>query len=238
MPTISSINNSAHTPTGRRLAVLAATAGLAVTLSACGSNDTSTGSEAGASSPSAAATVNGIATAHNDADVTFINSMTPHHTGAVQMAEMAVERATNPQVKELAGTIVQAQGPEQQKMTDMAEAWGVPTPAADPSMSDGGHGSGHGSMPSTMPSAGSSGMSMDEMSTMMAEDMAALEAASGAAFDREFLTRMIAHHQSALPMAQTEVAQGSNPQAKQLAQEIIDAQTAEISRMQELLPAV
>ena len=55
---------------------------------------------------------------------------------------------------------------------------------------------------------------------------------------REFVTRMIAHHQDALSVAQTEVAGGANPQAKQLAQQILDGQTAEISRMQALLPTL
>ena len=221
-------STSLHTPAGRRLAVLAATAGLTVTLAGCGGNDSSTGASGGGSTApsSAAATVDGIATAHNDADVMFINDMTPHHSGAVMMAEMAVERATDPQVKALAGAIMQAQGPEQQRMAQMAQAWGVPVPKAD-AESGGGHG-GHGG-----------GSQMDAMMAQdMAADMAALEAASGPAFDREFLTRMIAHHEGALPMARTELADGSNPQANQLAQEIIDSQTAEISRMRELLTAL
>jgi uncharacterized protein (DUF305 family) len=46
---------------------------------------------------------------------------------------------------------------------------------------------------------------------------------------------MIVHHQGAIDMSQTELAQGSNPDTRQLAQKIINAQQAEIKEMQTLL---
>lgn len=49
---------------------------------------------------------------------------------------------------------------------------------------------------------------------------------------------MISHHPGGLPMAKTELDKGRNPQAKQLAQEITDTQTAEIAQMQQLLTTV
>ena len=59
---------------------------------------------------------------------------------------------------------------------------------------------------------------------MTEEEMRKLEQASGAEFDRMFLEMMIRHHQGAIDMAKTEVAKGANPEAKALAQRIIDAQ--------------
>ena len=53
--------------------------------------------------------------------------------------------------------------------------------------------------------------------------------------DVDFLAMMIAHHQGAVDMAETELADGENPEARELAQAIIDAQEAEIAEMQELL---
>ncbi|WP_438938440.1 DUF305 domain-containing protein [Amycolatopsis orientalis] len=47
---------------------------------------------------------------------------------------------------------------------------------------------------------------------------------------------MIRHHQGAVDMAKTELAKGSNADAKALAQKIIDAQEAEIREMQGPLP--
>ena len=58
---------------------------------------------------------------------------------------------------------------------------------------------------------------------------------SGAEFDREFLTLMVAHHEGAIEMAGTEQAEGSDPDALALAEQVVTDQTAEIAEMQELL---
>jgi uncharacterized protein (DUF305 family) len=61
---------------------------------------------------------------------------------------------------------------------------------------------------------------------------------SGAGFDRMFLQMMIVHHQGAVDVSQTELAQGSNPATRNLAQQIISAQQAQISEMQTLLQVI
>jgi uncharacterized protein (DUF305 family) len=50
-----------------------------------------------------------------------------------------------------------------------------------------------------------------------------------------FLQMIIAHHQGAVSMAQTELAPGTNPATHQLAQQIITFQQAEIDETQQLL---
>ncbi|PJI53977.1 DUF305 domain-containing protein, partial [Methylobacterium radiotolerans] len=45
----------------------------------------------------------------------------------------------------------------------------------------------------------------------------------------------IAHHEGAVAMAEAEVADGENADAVALAQDIVDAQTAEIAEMKEIL---
>lgn len=198
-----------------RTTLIILTAGLAVTLTACGgSDDPSTVSAPSSSAPSAAQTVDGISTEHNDADITFITDMTPHHKGAVAMAELAGTRASDLKVKDLAQRILAAQQPELDKMASMAKAWGVKLDDT---------------------ATGMGGMS--GMSGGMDEDVTALTPLSGAAFDKEFLTRMMAHHEGALPMAQADLDAGVNPQAKTLAQGIITAQKAEIAEMKGLLAA-
>lgn len=64
--------------------------------------------------------------------------------------------------------------------------------------------------------------------------MHALENANGAQATRGFLTGMIQHHQGAVAMAQTELAQGANPAAKQLAQAIMTTQITEIAEIAEM----
>lgn len=53
------------------------------------------------------------------------------------------------------------------------------------------------------------------MPGMMSEhDMAVLDAATGGAFDKLWLIQMTRHHQGAVAMAKTELANGQNPDAK------------------------
>ena len=84
-----------------------------------------------------------------------------------------------------------------------------------------------GSMPSASSASGMGGM-------MTPAQMEQLGNATGAQFDEMFLTMMIEHHRSAISAAQEEIEQGSNPDAKQLAEKIVADQTAEITRMQQM----
>jgi uncharacterized protein (DUF305 family) len=195
-------------------------AGAAVTatllLSACGGGDSSSsgsGMDHGMTPTTAAAAT------FNDADVTFAQSMIPHHKQAVEMASMADSRASDAQVKELASKIKAAQQPEIDTMNEWLTAWDKP--AAMPSMST---------------DSDMSGMDHGSMSGMMSDaDMNMLMNAKGAAFDKQFLTMMISHHRGAIEMATQETAEGSNPDAKALAQKINTDQQAEITTIKAIL---
>ena len=167
---------------------------------------------AGTSSASSS-TSRSMSATFNQADVAFATDMITHHRQAVEMAEMAGSRASAPEVKMLAAQIAAAQGPEIDLMSGWLESWGAPVPEEMSGMDM------SGSMPGMMSLA----------------DMDALKAASGTTFDRQFLTMMIAHHQGALQMANTEIGQGSNPDAVALAQKVTSAQTAEIATMKDML---
>ncbi len=178
-------------------------------------SSTSTESSAGAESSDESAEF-------DNADVTFVQGMIPHHRGALAMAQMADGRAEDPRVTGLANRIEAAQEPEIETMTGWLEEWGEPLPEE----TDDSTGSmDHGSMDM-------GGTGMEGMST---EDMAALEAASGPEFDRMWLEMMVIHHRGAVEMAQTEIAEGSNAEAVALAEEIADSQAAEIEEMETLL---
>ncbi|WXK02679.1 DUF305 domain-containing protein [Saccharopolyspora sp. ID03-671] len=174
--------------------------------------------------PSTAAPAPGTAQQgdHNQADITFTQQMIPHHVGALDMAKMVQGRTSNPQVLDLAGRIEQAQDPEIKQMTGWLQAWGAQTPPT------GMPGMDHGSMPGMESGAPMPGMmSQDEMNQLMA--------AKDGEFDKLFLEMMIKHHQGAVDMAKVELSQGSNAEAKALAQRIIDSQQAEIDEMHKLL---
>ncbi|WP_098482091.1 DUF305 domain-containing protein [Georgenia soli] len=146
--------------------------------------------------------------------------MIVHHEGAIEMSDLAVEKADSEEVRALAEDISAAQGPEIEQMTSWLEAWGEETMPMDHGGMDHG-GMDHG------------GMDMDGMS--QEEAMGHLEDQSGPDFDRRFLELMIAHHEGAVTMAEDELADGENPQALELAQKIIDDQQAEIAQMEQML---
>jgi len=225
----------------RHAAIAAASITTAVTLAACGSNGSSgspdqnmpgmpgmTGMSSSSSSSSAttspSSSANPAGGQHNSADVAFATGMIPHHGQAITMAEMAASQATNPDVKSLAAAIKTAQAPEIATMSGWLTGWGQPVPAAT-----GGH---------DMSKMGA-GTDMSGMGGMMSEqEMQQLSAAAGAQFDRMWLQMMIKHHQGAVTMARTELASGRSADAKQLAQQIIDAQNKEIATMTALLPTI
>ena len=170
------------------------------------------GDSGGSATPSTAA--------FNDADVSFAQGMIPHHAQAVEMADIASTRASSAKVKDLASRIKAAQGPEIATMTAWLKSWNKPVTA-----SSGGGMAGMAGMGS-----GASAMGM-----MSDADMKGLGAASGAAFDKMFLTMMIEHHKGAIDMAKTEQTDGKFAATKALAGSIVTAQQAEIDEMGRLL---
>ncbi|MCP9985653.1 DUF305 domain-containing protein [Streptomyces sudanensis] len=198
--------NSKRSLVRRTAAVIAA----AFLLAACGGNGDSTAGHDGhtAKSPSAPASPG----RHNAADIAFAQGMIPHHRQAVEMAALAPGRAESAQVRKLAEDIRKAQDPEIRTMSGWLASWGEEVPAGGA-----GHHSAHG----------------DGM--MTAEEMKRLENASGKAFDTAFMEMMIRHHEGAVAMAETERADGAYGPAKKMAEAIIASQTAEITRMNELL---
>src|SRR3989344_2842498 len=114
-------------------------------------------------------------------DQHFIEQMIPHHEGAIAMANLALERATHPEIKTLAEAILKAQTAENQDMRAWYQDWfGKSVPEGAPSMMGG------------MMSQG--GMHMGNT-----QDIDALKNASD--FDKEFIEQMIPHHQMAIMMA-------------------------------------
>ncbi|WP_216853351.1 F510_1955 family glycosylhydrolase [Phytoactinopolyspora halotolerans] len=155
-------------------------------------------------------------TGHNAADVAFTQEMIPHHAQAVEMSALAADRAESAEVKSLAEDIEAAQQPEIDLMSEMLRAWGEDVPDTNAAGHEG-HGSG-------------------EMPGMMSDqEMTELGSATGAEFDRMWLTMMIAHHEGAITMSEEVLANGSDAEVSELADEIIEVQQAEIATMRQLL---
>jgi uncharacterized protein (DUF305 family) len=197
------------------VAAAAATLTAGAALDGCGTDTTAPSS----SSPA-------LAQDHNQAEVAFAENMIPHHAQAIAMSRLVAQRAESPQVKDLAARIQAAQQPEIDQMSGWLRAWHAPVPATNSpmdSMEQGDMGQTDHDTSGPMPG------------TMSGDQMHQLEQATGPAFDQMYLQMMITHHQGAITIAQTELRAGQNPDARQLAQRIIDTQQREITEMQDLL---
>ena len=174
-----------------------------------------------------------ISADHNDADIMFAQMMIPHHQQAVEMSEMLLAKEGIPaQVVEFAQGVIDAQGPEIDRMNAMLEAWDQQpvTDSGGMGTMDEMGGMDHGEM------GGMDHGEMGGMSGMMSqEDMTALEEAQGTEAARLYLEQMTAHHEGAVDMARDEVADGQNPHAITLAEQVINDQEAEIAQMQQML---
>lgn len=148
----------------------------------------------------------------NSIDQHFIEQMIPHHEGAIDMANLALERATHPEIKILAQAILKAQTLENQEMRSWYQDWfGKNVPEQ---------------------SAGFRGgmMSQGGMHMGSSQDIDTLE--NAADFDKEFIEQMIPHHQMAIMMARMLESGTNRPEMLQLAKNIQTSQAAEIQQMQ------
>ncbi|MFF5159122.1 DUF305 domain-containing protein [Streptomyces sp. NPDC000348] len=199
----------------RRIAAASVVATGALLLTACGGGDDTHGMDHGGGSSSAAATTEAGARAgdFNDADVTFAQMMIPHHEQALEMAGLAEGRASDAEVKDLAGKIEQAQDPEIRTMKGWLRSWNQPTAME--------------SMP---------GMDHGSMDGMMSDaDMKELKAMKGTEFDRMFAEMMIDHHDGAIAMAEDERENGENADARKTAGDIVEGQSAEVEQLRSIL---
>ncbi|GAC81393.1 Uncharacterized conserved protein, DUF305 family [Gordonia malaquae] len=191
-------------------ASIAAVAAVAV-LGACSSSDDSTsgheGHDMSATSQSTSASAKG---SNNAADVMFAQMMLPHHEQALEMSDILLAKDGVPaDVRELATTIKAAQGPEITQLNSWLTAWGAPK------------------------TADMSGHSMDGM--VSPEDITKLKNAPGPEAAKLYLTQMIAHHEGAVAMAETQIDDGQNPDAVAMARSIVESQNAEIEQMKGML---
>lgn len=149
-------------------------------------------------------------------DLRFIDAMTPHHQGALEMANVAQQKSKRPEIKKLADNIIKSQNQEITQMKQWRQAW-YPSAGTKPMAYD-------SQMGHTME------MSSDQMKAMMMnQDLGAADAK----FDSRFINAMIPHHEGAVKMAQDALTKSKRPEIKQLAQEIIKAQDTEIKQMQQ-----
>jgi uncharacterized protein (DUF305 family) len=181
-------------------------------------------------------------------DKAFLRQMTMHHSMAVEMAKPTAAKATHPELKELAQTIIDDQTREIAQMRAWAKDWygmeiADPMGMMDQMMGRGGHMMPgmheSGSMPG-MQSPGMGmpmheGMPMHDMAQMaMMHDMSMMESLDKlppARLEVVFMSQMVPHHQSAIEMARLVSDRASHQELKDLAMTIIGSQSSEIDKM-------
>lgn len=166
-----------------------------------------------------------VAYPYTKADVEFMQGMIPHHAQAVKMCTMAPTHAGKREVKLMCERMLISQRDEIHMMRvwliDRAQY--VPPPDAT-----------HHKM--TMAGGMAHDMLMPGM--LSDEEMAKLDKARGADWDRMFLNAMIKHHQGAIKMVEDLLASPGAAQGDDIyafASDVFADQTAEIERMQKLL---
>jgi uncharacterized protein (DUF305 family) len=160
------------------------------------------------------------------ADVEFMAGMIPHHAQAVLMAKMAPTHAARPELKMMCERMLISQRDEIEFMRNWLRDRGQPVPAAD----------------ATHHRMKMNGVEHDMLMPGMLtrEEMAALEKARGAGWDRLFLEGMIKHHEGAIKMVDDLFAAHGALQDEdvyQFATDVYADQTSEIERMQKMLAA-
>ncbi|OLB68464.1 MAG: DUF305 domain-containing protein [Gemmatimonadetes bacterium] len=157
------------------------------------------------------------------ADVRFMSGMIYHHAQAVLIAGWAPSHDAGPSLRTLCDRIVASQKDEiallSRWLADRHEA----VPHTDPE---------HMMMPEMDSTHMMPGM-------LSAEQLAQLDRAQGAAFDRLFLSLMIQHHQGAITMVNQLFAAGAGEEEPvyKMASSVFADQTTEIERMQRMLAA-
>ncbi|MDP8992271.1 MAG: DUF305 domain-containing protein [Actinomycetota bacterium] len=144
---------------------------------------------------------------HNEADVSFVQAMIPHHEQAIHMVELALEHGNSPDVRKLATTIKIKQEEELKTMEHLLHEWHMKKEE------HGGHGPEHPGM-------------------LSEEKLKELEETEGVEFDKLFLELMIEHHEGAIHLAEEAEHKGENEEVEKLAAEIKRGQEHEIEKME------
>ena len=187
----------------------AATLAVALALAACAPVQ----AQGGGTSPARPAATSARTTSHVEADVHFVQGMIGHHRQALVMAAMAPTHGASERLQLLARKIDLSQRDEIATMTRWLQDRRLPLPGE------------HDHTTMHMP-----GMLTDEQ-------LAQLDGARGAEFDRLFLALMIQHHRGALTMVEQLFAApggGQEPELYGFASDVDADQRAEIERMQQM----
>jgi uncharacterized protein (DUF305 family) len=148
-------------------------------------------------------------------DLRFIDSMIPHHQGAVEMAKEVLQKSKRPELRKLAQAVIASQDQEINQMQQWRKTWYASASSQPIAW--------HSQMNHSMP------MTQDQVNAMkMSLDLGS----ANEQFDLRFIRAMIPHHEGAVTMAKDALQKSKRPEIQKLATDIIATQQAEITQMQ------
>ncbi|MEO6167772.1 MAG: DUF305 domain-containing protein [Chitinophagales bacterium] len=145
-----------------------------------------------------------------DFDHDFASMMIDHHQGAIDMAQIEITSGSDEKIKSMAQKIITSQKAEQEKL-------GVFLSSHKPGEHGDEHADKHGE--------GAHNDQMESMEMMMNKTKGMTMSGDT---DKDFVMMMIPHHEAAVKMAEDELTHGHHDELKQMAQQMISAQNAEI----------
>lgn len=150
-------------------------------------------------------------------DLHYIDMTIMHHEEGIEMAQLAVSKATSAGVKAFAQKTAADQQKDIEELQRYRNQWYTGKPLMDRAM-----------MESMMKSM------HPEMNMDMEETRRKLRAAGGASFDRLFLDTMTHHHMMAIDMSKDATTKAEHAELKEFARKAVDKQQAEIAEMNKL----
>lgn len=183
-------------------------------IAGCG-DDTDTGGHMGAGHAAPATTGAGTTprAASSDGaavDAAFVRQMIPHHQMAVEMAERVENPAPHDEITTLAKAIIKTQSEEIATLEERASALDIETGQSGAKQAD---------------DAATLGLTVAQLG------MSSHMMGGGELSERAFIDQMIPHHEGAIAMAEAQLAAGEDADLKQLAKEIVAAQTKEVEQL-------
>jgi uncharacterized protein (DUF305 family) len=189
----------------------------------------------------------------NTADIAFAEATVVHHGQAVQMTGIILDKSGGAQVRALAEQTRAAQVAEIGTLLGWLKGWGRTLPAPYGTATDTPGAEATTGAPGAEATTGAPGAEATTGTPRTPQEttgsavhggllseaqLQQLRSATGVQADKVFLSLMVVHHQGAIDLARAEIAKGANPQAKELAQTIINTQKAEITAMEGMLKAL
>jgi uncharacterized protein (DUF305 family) len=168
--------------------------------------------------------------ASDSVDAGFARDMSTHHQQAVEMANLALARTDDPEVRQLAFDISATQTNQVGRMQGWLSLWGLPRTDGEVMAWMAGR------MDGAMDHAGHGAEDAALMPGMATEaELAELRQLSGTPFDVRFLQLMARHHQGGREMAEYARDHATVPAVRRLAESIAETQAAETTTIVTML---